>query len=196
MAIKKAEFYKSAGKIEDCPETKKPEFAFIGRSNVGKSSLINMLCNHKGLAKTSSTPGKTQLINYFTINEDQWYLVDLPGYGYAKVSQTQRAEWQKRLYNYLEKRENLYCVFVLVDARIPPQKSDLEMINWLGKKGLPLALIYTKIDKIKQKELEQTQSEMITQLSKNWEEIPPIYYTSAETLVGKEEVIGFIEQYV
>ena len=192
MQIKTATFVSSAAQLSQCPPVNKPEFAFIGRSNVGKSSLINMLVGIKGLAKTSSTPGKTQLINHFIINQ-QWYLVDLPGYGFAKVSRTIREKWQKRLHEYLLKRENLHCVFVLVDSRIKPQASDLEMINWLGEHGVPLAVIYTKTDKMKPQELEANFGLLKEALLAYWEQLPPILHTSAETAYGKEEVLTFID---
>lgn len=195
MQIKSATFVASAAQISQCPPESLPEFAFIGRSNVGKSSLINMLVDIKGMAKTSSTPGKTQLINHFIINS-QWYLVDLPGYGYAKISRTEREKWKKRLDEYLIKRKNLYCVFVLVDSRIEPQANDVEMLNWLGEKGIPLAIVYTKTDKVKPKELEQTYTLLQEILLKQWEEFPPVLFTSAEKKQGKDEVLGFIEKYL
>ena len=147
MQIKSAEFTISNTEVSKCPLDGKPEFAFIGRSNVGKSSLINMLTSKKGLAKTSGTPGKTQLINHFLINE-HWYLVDLPGYGYAKVSRTQRSSFERFISDYLTKRETLYNIFVLLDARLEPQKIDLEFMNWCGEKGLPFSMVFTKIDKL------------------------------------------------
>jgi GTP-binding protein len=195
MQIKSATFVASSDKLSQCPPENKPEFAFIGRSNVGKSSLINMLVDIKGLAKTSSTPGKTQLINHFIINEN-WYLVDLPGYGFAKVSRTEREKWEKRLHEYLINRSNLYCVFVLVDSRLEPQKNDVEMINWLGEKGIPMAIIYTKADKIKPRHLETNQELLRAELLKFWEEVPPVLISSAEKKDGKEEVLNFIEKHI
>lgn len=195
MQIKSATFVASADKLSQCPAENNPEFAFIGRSNVGKSSLINMLVGIKGLAKTSGTPGKTQLINHFIIN-DRWYLVDLPGYGFAKVSRTEREKWKKRLDEYLIKRTNLYCVFVLVDCRVPPQPNDVEMLNWLGKNSIPLTIIYTKTDKIKPKEVEANFALMQQELFKYWDELPPVIFTSAEKKQGKEEVLCFIEKYL
>jgi len=195
MIVKSATFVASSDKLSQCPTGNKPEFAFIGRSNVGKSSLINMLVDTKGLAKTSSTPGKTQLINHFIINE-RWYLVDLPGYGFAKVSKTAREKWKKRLDEYLTKRENLYCVFVLVDSRIKPQANDIEMINWLGKNQIPMAIIFTKLDKVKSKEFEAIWDLWQQQLYTFWDELPSVFSTSAEKGAGKEDVLKFIEQYI
>jgi GTP-binding protein len=194
MLIKSAAFVSSAAQLNQCPPETKPEFAFIGRSNVGKSSLINMLVGTKGLAKTSSTPGKTRLLNYFIINE-QWYLVDLPGYGFAKVSRTEREKWEKRLHEYLSKRKNLYCVFVLVDSRLEPQKNDLEMINWLGEHQVPMAILFTKTDKLKPREIEENCNQWRITLSKYWDELPNMMITSAENKSGKEEVLQFIDQY-
>jgi len=194
MQIKSASFLASAAQLDQCPPGAKPEFAFIGRSNVGKSSLINMLVGVKGLAKTSSTPGKTQLLNYFLINE-RWFLVDLPGYGFAKVSRTEREKWEKRLYEYLSKRDNLYCVFVLVDSRLEPQKNDLEMINWLGQHGVPMAIIFTKADKMKPKLLEDSVEKWKKTLLEDWTDLPPMIVTSAESKNGKDEVLEFIGKY-
>lgn len=195
MQIKSATFVASSDKLSQCPPGNKPEFAFIGRSNVGKSSLINMLVEQKGLAKTSATPGKTQLINHFIINE-WWFLVDLPGYGFAKVSRTEREKWQKRLDDYLLNRDNLYCVFVLVDSRIKPQANDIEMINWLGENGIPMAIIFTKSDKVKPKELEAVVQQWNETLLSFWTELPPIFISSAEKNTGKKEVLDFISKYL
>lgn len=195
MLIKSATFVASSDTIHQCPPGNRSEFAFIGRSNVGKSSLINMLVGQKGLAKTSGTPGKTQLINHFMINE-QWFLVDLPGYGFAKVSRTEREKWQKRLDEYLLKRENLFCVFVLVDSRIKPQANDIEMINWLGKNQIPMAVLFTKTDKVKPKEFEAISEQWQQTLYGFWDELPPIFITSAEKGTGKQEVLDFIEKYL
>lgn len=192
MKIKSAEFVKSSAKDNDCPEEKFPEYAFIGRSNVGKSSLINLLTERKKLAKTSSTPGKTQLINHFVINET-WYLVDLPGYGWARVSKTAKAEWKKMIDGYLRNRTNLTSVFVLVDIRHDPQKIDLEFINWLGEEGIPFSIVFTKADKLGKT---QTQSSIATynkKLKESWEELPQMFVTSAEDKVGREEVLEFID---
>ena len=172
-----------------------PEFAFIGRSNVGKSSLINMLCMNGNLAKTSATPGKTRLINHYRINES-WYLVDLPGYGYAKVSKGTRRDFEKTLFNYLCKRENLYCVFVLIDSRIPPQANDLEFISRLGELQIPFAIVFTKTDKTTQKQLNDNTRAFKNELLKTWEELPACFYTSSTTKRGREEIIEFIAQVI
>lgn len=178
--------------VQKCPEPTKPEFAFIGRSNVGKSSLINMLTGQKKLAKTSSRPGKTQLINHFLINE-AWYLVDLPGYGYAKVSKKSKEKFQAYIVDYVLKRENLYCLFVLVDSRLELQKIDLEFINWLGEKEVPFALIFTKADKLGTNKLGKNISDYKDQLLEYWAELPPIFVSSAEDGTGKEDILEFIE---
>jgi GTP-binding protein len=191
--IRTAVFVKSSGKVEQLPPPDKPEFAFIGRSNVGKSSLINYLTNHKELAHTSSSPGKTQTINHYLIN-NAWYLVDLPGYGYAKVSQEKRAEWEKTLFKYLNARTNLMCVMVLVDVRIDPQKSDIQFLNKLGEAGLPVVVVFTKADKINKSTLEGNVEKFRTALLEYWEEAPPFFITSAERQIGKEELIPFIEK--
>ena len=193
MIIKSAEFIISNTKMTALPKPTLPEYAFIGRSNVGKSSLINMLCSKKGLAKTSQSPGKTQVINHFKIN-DLWYLVDLPGYGYAKVSQTTRKSWEGMIKTYLEKRENLQCVMVLIDSRIEPQKVDLEFIDWLGSKGIPFVIIFTKADKQSKTKTAINVEQFKNTLSKSWEEIPQCFVTSAEERTGREEVLGFIDQ--
>lgn len=192
MEINTAEFVISNTTVEKCPLPNLPEFAFIGRSNVGKSSLINMLTQRKNLAKTSATPGKTQTINHFLINE-KWYLVDLPGYGYASVSKTQKAGWSQMIDSYLRKRENLHCTFVLIDSRLEPQRIDIEFINWLGKEGIALALVLTKTDKITQAELSKSKKAIETRLLKDWEELPPIFITSAEKKKGRVELLGFID---
>lgn len=191
MEIKSAIFLMSNTSVEKCPKPDLPEFAFIGRSNVGKSSLINMITNHKKLAKTSARPGKTQLINHFLINEN-WYLVDLPGYGYAKVSKTQRNKFQAYISDYIIKRENLYCLFVLIDSRHEPQKIDLEFIEWLGEKGIPFSIIFTKADKLGRNKIASNVAYYKKQLLKNWEELPPIFVSSSETGMGKEEILNFI----
>lgn len=193
MEIKSAEFVISNSQLKGCPEPDKPEYAFIGRSNVGKSSLINMLTNNKNLAKTSSTPGKTQLINHFIIN-NEWYLVDLPGYGYAKTSKTDRVKWMKFTYNYLEKRDNLMCVMVLLDSRHTPQKSDLEFMEWLGKKEIPFAMVFTKIDKLSSSQFNKNMAIYKKRMLQTWEFLPPIYATSAQSNLGKEHVLNFIEK--
>jgi GTP-binding protein len=193
--IKKAEFNKSSSEIGQCPPPNKPEFAFIGRSNVGKSSLINMVTGHKKLAKTSGRPGKTQLINHFDI-DDVWYLVDLPGYGYAKVSKTEREKWDKMIKNYLKQRENLFCTFVLIDSRLDPQKNDLEFIDWLGQNEIPLALIFTKIDKISINQVQSNVAKFRKVMKKKWADIPPLFVSSSETTQGREEVLGFIRDVI
>jgi GTP-binding protein len=193
MQITEARFVVSNSNYQKCPPPAKPEFAFIGRSNVGKSSLINMLCNRNSLAKTSVKPGKTQLINHFIIN-DQWYLVDLPGYGYAKVSKTERAKWRKMIDGYLNKRLNLLCTFILIDLRIPPQSIDLQIIENFGENGLPFALVFTKADKMKPAESETNLATYKQLLSESWEELPSIFVTSSNDGRGKDEVLSFIEQ--
>lgn len=193
MVIKSAEFIISNTDYLKCPGARRPEFAFIGRSNVGKSSLINMLMQRKQLAKVSSTPGKTQTINHFLINEE-WYLVDLPGYGYAKLSKEERWNFGKMIESYLQNRENLYCTFILIDSRLQAQKIDLDFINWMGKMNLPLALVLTKTDKLKQSELGKSKNAIEVALLKTWEELPPIFITSAEKKSGRDRVLGFIEE--
>lgn len=193
MKITRAEFVISNTDVKKCPNPTKPEYAFIGRSNVGKSSLINMLCGRKSLAKTSSTPGKTQLINHFIIN-DQWYLVDLPGYGYAKVGKGLSKTWQKFIVDYILKRENLMNVFVLIDARHDPQKIDMEFMQWLGENDIPFSMIFTKLDKLnatqKAKFLNQYNKEML----EVWAELPPQFISSAVTSDGKDEILNYIEE--
>lgn len=191
MKIKDAKFVTSSQSVAQCPKGDLPEYAFIGRSNVGKSSLINMLVERKNLAKTSATPGKTRLINHFLI-DDSWYLCDLPGYGYAKVSQKQREEFAKMIEQYTSHRQNLVCFFVLIDSRIPPQEIDLDFIEWLGDSQVPFALVYTKIDKVKQKEKNKSIGAMKEILSESWEELPMIIETSAIKGTGKEELLNFI----
>jgi len=193
MIIKKAEFIKSSTKLADCPKPDLPEYAFIGRSNVGKSSLINMLTDRKNLAKTSSTPGKTQLINHFLIDE-KWFLTDLPGYGYAKTSKENRKKWTNMINNFLLKRENLMCVFVLIDSRIPPQKIDLEFMGWLGKKGIPFVITFTKIDKLSSTEVNKNLKKYKSEMLKTWEALPTTFSTSATSKHGKESIINFIDE--
>ncbi|MCK4922329.1 MAG: YihA family ribosome biogenesis GTP-binding protein [Bacteroidales bacterium] len=194
MIIKKAVFIKSSQKNSECPNTKQPEFAFIGRSNVGKSSLINMLTGRKSLAKTSTTPGKTRLINHFLI-EDNWYLVDLPGYGYAKVSKKDRERFGLLIEEYILKRESLVCVFVLIDSRLKPQKIDLEFITWLGEKQVPFNIVFTKSDKINKKVLHNNLKAFEESLFENWEELPTRILSSSVTKVGREEILKFIQEY-
>ena len=192
MNIKKAEFIISNTDVAKCPGGGKPEYAFIGRSNVGKSSLINMLTGRKGLALTSSTPGKTQLINHFLIN-DEWYLVDLPGYGYAKRGKEGREQIQRIIDHYLEKREVLTCLFVLLDCRHEPQKNDLEFINHLGENGIPFAIVFTKTDKLSRSKLNENTNLYKEKLLETWEELPPVFYTSSEHKQGKDELLNYIE---
>jgi len=192
MTIKKATFVISNSDYRKCPDSRLPEYAFIGRSNVGKSSLINMLTGVKDLAKTSSKPGKTQLINHFLINDD-WHLVDLPGYGYARTSKVNRGTWQKMIADYMLKREQLTNVFVLVDSRIPPQTIDLEFINFLGTNGIPLSIIFTKTDKQKQREIAATVNNYKAILSQSWEEPPMMFLTSAATGYGRDQVLDYID---
>ncbi len=193
MKIKYANFICSSPTVNLCPEPTKPEYAFIGRSNVGKSSLINFLCGHKKLAKVSGTPGKTQLLNHFEIN-NKWYIVDLPGYGYAKVSKTQRSKWEKMIRNYLVKRENLQCVFLLIDGRIPPQKIDLEFANWLGEMQIPFVFIFTKLDKRQRKKWKTNIQAFEKEMLKHWEEMPQQLFSSSSDETGKEEILEFIDQ--
>lgn len=192
MEIKEARFIISNTEVEKCPKPDRPEYAFIGRSNVGKSSLINMLTNKKSLAKTSGKPGKTRLINHFLINEE-WYLVDLPGYGYAKVPKSERLKWENLLRRYILKRQNLYCLFVLIDSRHEAQKVDLEFIEWLGISEIPFSIIFTKTDKLKPEELETKLKAYEEKLFETWETLPGYFITSTETGVGKNEILEFIE---
>ena len=191
MDIKTAEFILSSPEVKKCPEANLPEYAFIGRSNVGKSSLINMLSGNKKLAKTSSTPGKTQLINHFLIN-DEWYLVDLPGYGYAKSSKKAREQWGKMIHKYLMKRENLLCTFILIDSRLEPQKNDLEFIEWFGVNQLPFVLIFTKSDKINKKQLVHNLDVYKATLKQKWSELPQMIVSSSISKVGKEAVLELV----
>ncbi len=191
MKIESAEFVMSNTDWRKCPNSQNPEMAFIGRSNVGKSSLINLLVEKKNLAKTSSTPGKTQTINHFLVNE-RWNLVDLPGYGFAAVSRSSRYEWGKMIEQYLVNRENLHCTFVLIDSRLPPQKIDFEFITWMGNQQLPMAIIMTKGDKLKPQELVRSKKAIETKLLEQWEELPPLFVTSAEKKTGRKEVLDFI----
>lgn len=196
MEIIDAKYLISNANYEQCPPADKPEYAFIGRSNVGKSSLINMLCNKKALAKTSSAPGKTQLINHFEVisgARQKWYLVDLPGYGYAKVSQSSRRRWEQMIENYIRKRENLTCLFVLVDSRHEPQKIDLAFINQLGNWEVPFAVIFTKADKNKPGATRRNVTAFVNQLKETWEEVPPFFVTSSETGEGRDLVLDYID---
>lgn len=191
MLIKSANFVKSSQKWQDCPEANLPEYAFIGRSNVGKSSLINAMMNKKDLAKTSQTPGKTQLINHFLVNEE-WYLTDLPGYGYAKVSKVQRKDFEKLITNYILNRKNLVNLFVLIDIRHTPQKIDIEFIEWCGEHGIPFSIIFTKADKLKPNAAIKNVEHYKNELLKTWDGLPEIYVTSAEKKEGTEEILDFI----
>lgn len=190
--IKKAEFISSSPNVTMCPKEALPEYAFIGRSNVGKSSLINMLCERKKLAKTSSTPGKTRLINHFRI-DDRWFLADLPGYGYAKVSKKERDSFARMIEQYARLRSNLVCFFVLVDARISPQQLDLDFIEWLGDSNLPFVIILTKVDKVNQKDKSNHLGLLKAELSETWEELPLILESSAEKGTGRDAILDFIE---
>lgn len=193
MEIKSAEFVISNSLVGKCPTTNLPEYAFIGRSNVGKSSLINMLANNKKLAKTSATPGKTLLINHFIIN-NEWYLVDLPGYGYAKRSKSEVEKLQTLISSYILNREEMTCLFVLVDSRLEPQKIDLEFIEWLGENGIPFGIIFTKADKSKLGKLKSNISSYLKKLKEQWEELPPYFITSSENRTGREELLNYIEE--
>ena len=193
MIIKSAVYLISSPDYTKCPKPDKPEYAFIGRSNVGKSSLINLICDNEKLAKTSASPGKTQLINHFIINGD-WYLVDLPGYGFAKVSQSSRRRWEQMIENYLRKRENLTNVFVLIDSRHRPQKIDLEFINQLGQWEIPFNLIFTKADKSTQKEVAANVKAFLNEMRKTWQFLPQHFVTSAVKKTGRKEILKFIEE--
>lgn len=189
----KAEFKGSYPSHTLIPNSSFPEFAFIGRSNVGKSSLINMLCMQKDLAKTSSKPGKTQHIVRFEV-DGKWYLIDLPGYGYAKVSKDSRQIFGEMIQNYLLEREQMYCVFVLIDSRLEPQKIDLEFMEWLGLSGIPFAIVFTKTDKLKPREIESNVEAYKARLEENWEELPPVFISSATLKTGREDILKFIDK--
>ncbi|MCF0207988.1 MAG: YihA family ribosome biogenesis GTP-binding protein [Bacteroidaceae bacterium] len=193
MEITKAEYTISAPRESMCPNDNKPEFAFIGRSNVGKSSLINMLTKRKGLAKTSATPGKTLLINHFIIN-NEWYLVDLPGYGFAKRSKTVVQKLEQMIEGYILQRQQLVNLFVLVDIRLEPQKIDLEFINWLGQSGVPFSIVFTKADKLTNGKAKTNVEAYKKTLLETWEELPPIFITSADKKTGREELLNYIEE--
>ena len=192
MEIKNAYFLMSNTYLNRLPKENIPEYAFIGRSNVGKSSLINMLVQRKGLAKTSSVPGKTVAINHFVVN-DAWYLVDLPGYGYAQHSKKTREQWRVMINNYITQRRNLVCTFVLVDSRLEPQNNDLGFMDWLGENRVPFCIVFTKADKVSKAELGRNVEAMKTRLLEEWEELPPIFITSAENRMGRDEVLDYIE---
>ena len=192
MNVAHAEFVVSNTKVDLCPKTNLPEYAFIGRSNVGKSSLINMLCNKKKLAKTSSRPGKTQLINHFLINK-KWYLVDLPGYGYARASKTQKKTFQKFIIDYFTKRKELVSAFLLIDIRHNPQPIDMDFLRWLGENFIPFSIVFTKADKIKEKDLERKVSDYLLKLKEEWESLPQYFVTSSEKKLGQESIMNYIQ---
>lgn len=195
MVIKSAEYIISSPDYTKCPPADKPEFAFIGRSNVGKSSLINMLTDNSKLAKTSGTPGKTQLINHFVVNKE-WYLVDLPGYGFAKVSQSDRRRWEQMIENYLRKRENLANVFVLIDGRHGPQQIDLEFVNKLGNWEIPFCLVFTKADKETQRQVSMNVKAFLNAMKETWQFLPRHFVTSAEKKLGRREMLGYIQDVI
>ncbi|HKL34068.1 MAG TPA: ribosome biogenesis GTP-binding protein YihA/YsxC [Tangfeifania sp.] len=192
MEIKEARFLISNTDLDKCPAPNKPEYAFIGRSNVGKSSLINMLTNRKSLAKISVKPGKTKLINHFLINEE-WYLVDLPGYGYAKIGKQERKKWEKFVRKYILMRENLFCLFVLIDSRHEPQNVDLEFMEWLGMSQIPFAMVFTKTDKLKPGELGKNIESYEAKMLETWEFMPPYFTSSVSTGEGKKEILNYIQ---
>lgn len=193
MQIKSAEFTVSSARIDQCPNSNLPEYAFIGRSNVGKSSLINMLTGKGKLAKTSATPGKTILINHFVIN-GEWYLVDLPGYGYAKRSKKDTEKFEHMITTYILDREQMTNLFLLIDVRHEPQQIDLEFMEWLGENGVPFSIVFTKADKVSKAKLNGNVMHYLTELKKQWEELPPYFVTSSETKMGREEVLNYIEE--
>lgn len=195
MKVKTAQFVTSSSSHEQCPETTIPEFAFIGRSNVGKSSLINVLTGHGKLAKVSGKPGKTQLINHFLIN-DEWHLVDLPGYGWAQVSKTEKAKWGTMIHDYITTRSSLACLFVLVDSRLAPQPIDVEFINWLGEQQIPFAIIFTKADKQSKNKTQSSVAKYKKYLKQYWEELPNSFVTSSASKEGKEEVLNYIGELI
>lgn len=192
MNITNAKFLVSSAKVTQCPNSKQPEFAFIGRSNVGKSSLINMLCNQKGLAKVSATPGKTQLINHFDINNGEWYLVDLPGYGYAKVPLGEKAKFQSIITDYALKREQLTSFFVLVDVRHPMQTIDRNFIEFLGLHGVPFSIIFTKADKLNEAQVQKSVDAYKAEMLKTWQSLPPMFVTSSAKFKGRDLILGYI----
>jgi GTP-binding protein len=193
MIIKEVEFVMSNSDVRKCPKPDRPEYAFIGRSNVGKSSLINMLMARKSLAKTSSTPGKTQLVNHFSVNQS-WYLVDLPGYGYAKVPKAQKVKFEKMISDYILLRENLVSVFILVDIRHSPQQIDLEFMEWLGTSSIPFTMVFTKLDKLKQSEVQPKLKKYRAKMLETWEELPIQVLTSAEKKNGRDALLDYIEK--
>lgn len=193
MLIKSAKYLLSSPSFDKCPPPNKPEYAFIGRSNVGKSSLINMLCNNDKLAKTSASPGKTQMINHFLIN-DGWYIVDLPGYGFAKVSQSSRRRWEQMIENYLRKRENLTMLFVLIDSRHSPQKIDLEFLENIKKWGVPCSIIFTKTDKENQRTVSKNVNDFKTAMQQSWQFVPQFFTSSAVKKSGRDKIVAFIDE--
>ncbi|HEY9364548.1 MAG TPA: ribosome biogenesis GTP-binding protein YihA/YsxC [Chitinophagaceae bacterium] len=197
MEILYAKYLISSPTLTGCPPPDRPEYAFIGRSNVGKSSLINMLCDSTKLAKTSSAPGKTKLINHFDItseNKKLWYLVDLPGYGFAKVSQAERKRWEKMIEEYIRKRENLVSLFALIDSRLSPQKNDLDFINQLGEWQVPFAIVFTKTDKVTQREAAKNVADFLQTMGQSWEALPPYFTTSALKKTGRKKILEYIQQ--
>lgn len=192
MKIKSAEFVISSARVTQCPDHKKPEYAFIGRSNVGKSSLINMLTGRKSLAMTSATPGKTMLINHFSVNSGQWFLVDLPGYGYAKRSKSEQEKLSQLIRSYILKREQLTCLFLLIDSRLTPQKIDIDFIHFLGENGIPFAIVFTKADKNGTSALRHNVKVFLNRLTEEWEELPPHFITSSARGTGREELLDYI----
>ena len=193
MIVKSIKYLQSVVEWNKCPPPSLPEYAFIGRSNVGKSSLINMLGNNRNLAKISSHPGKTQTINHFLVN-NQWYLVDLPGYGYASISKTLRANWVKMIRDYIVLRENLQLLFVLIDSRIEPQKNDLDFINQLGEMNSPFSIIFTKSDKVSNNKVDENVSAFKQKMLENWEELPPVFISSSKTGKGKDDILNYIDE--
>lgn len=192
MKITKAEFKGSSPRADMCPKTNIPEYAFIGRSNVGKSSLINMLTGYSKLAMTSSTPGKTMLINHFLIN-DKWYLVDLPGYGYAQRGKKSMENLKRLIAQYVLEREQLTCLFLLIDIRLEPQKKDIEFLNFIGENGVPFAIVFTKADKLKKHQIQTAVNKYVEFLKESWEELPPYFITSSESRLGRDEVLDYID---
>lgn len=199
MEVTSANYIISSPNIQGCPKPDRPEYAFIGRSNVGKSSLINLITSHSKLAKVSSSPGKTQMINHFLINADKhgnggWYLVDLPGYGYAKRSQTQRAQWQKMIAGYFQERENLITVFVLIDSRLSPQKIDIEFLQQLGEWGIPFNIVFTKSDKNTQSDTAKNVKSFVNKMKEDWEYIPKSFITSTVKRTGRRELLEYVDE--
>jgi GTP-binding protein len=192
MEITEAKYVASFPSVTKCPPPNKPEYAFIGRSNVGKSSLINMLTNNAKLAKTSSSPGKTQMINFFDINQ-RWYLVDLPGYGYAKISKTKRKEWRQMIENYLIQRQSLACACILIDSNLPPQEVDIEFLDWIGKVRIPIVIVFTKADKSKNEQVEKNISDFKNKLLETWEELPQCFITSANKKTGGDAILDMFD---